>query len=123
MTVLVAHLPTKESAAAIRAGAAEARRRQEDLVVFELGDGAASTEASVSSAVADAEPGVPVRFESRDPRQPDAAGALLDAANHHDASVIVIGVRHRSPTGKLLFGSLAQEILLGAPMPVLAVKP
>ena len=120
MTVLVAHLPTRESAAAVRAGAAEARRRKEDLLVFELGDVA---DATISRAVADAEPGVPVRFECRDPRQPDAAGALLDAANHHDASVIVIGVRHRSPTGKLLFGSLAQEILLGAPMPVLAVKP
>ena len=120
MTVLVAHLPTKESAAAVRAGAEEARRRSEDLVVFDLGDSAQSV---LADTVAQADPGVPVRLEQRDPRQPDAAGALLDAANQHDASVIVIGVRHRSPTGKLLFGSVAQEILLGARMPVLAVKP
>ncbi|QWC83747.1 universal stress protein [Nocardioidaceae bacterium] len=119
MTVLVAHLPTRESTAALHAGAEEARRREEDLVVFDLGDG--TGRAAGESLVR--ESGVRVVVEQRDPRQPDAAGALLDAATRHDASVIVIGVRHRSPTGKLLFGSLAQQILLDATMPVLAVKP
>ncbi len=120
MTVLVAHLPTKESAAALRAAAQEARRRDEDLLVFDLGD---RPDADLTEAAFDAGAGVPVRFEQRDPRQPDAAGALLDAAARNDTSVIVLGVRHRSPTGKLLFGSLAQQILLDAAVPVLAVKP
>ena len=36
--------------------------------------------------------------------------------------IIVIGIRRRTPTGKLITGSQAQRILLDANCPVLAVK-
>ena len=37
--------------------------------------------------------------------------------------MIVIGMRHRRPVGKLIMGSTAQRILLDAPCRVIAVKP
>ena len=52
----------------------------------------------------------------------DALEELVEAADRIKASLIVIGLRRRSATGKLLTGSQAQRILLDANCPVLAVK-
>ncbi|WP_139977816.1 universal stress protein [Nocardioides litoris] len=54
---------------------------------------------------------------------PDAAGTVLARAAELDASLIVIGVRKRSPVGKLLLGSVSQSVILESEVPVLAVKP
>lgn len=51
-----------------------------------------------------------------------AAEDVLEAAESHGADLIVIGLRHRTPVGKLIMGSTAQSILLGAACNVLAVK-
>ena len=51
------------------------------------------------------------------------ADALLQAAKDDAVDLIVIGIRRRSRVGKLIVGSNAQEILLAADAPVLAVKP
>jgi len=53
----------------------------------------------------------------------DVAEAVIAAAEAEDASLIVVGIRHRTPVGKLLLGSVAQRIILEARCPVLAVKP
>src|SRR5665647_866365 len=53
----------------------------------------------------------------------DVAEDIIGAASREEAVLIVIGLRRRSPVGKLLLGSNAQRILLDAPCPVLAVKP
>ena len=47
---------------------------------------------------------------------------LIEVAEEVNADFIVIGLRRRSPVGKLILGSNAQRILLEAPCPVLAVK-
>jgi nucleotide-binding universal stress UspA family protein len=51
-----------------------------------------------------------------------AAEEVLEAAESLDAELLVIGVRHRTPVGKLIMGSTAQTILLSARCNVLAVK-
>lgn len=64
-----------------------------------------------------------IEVEIRRDVVPDVADAVLDAAEQSSADVIVVGVRHRSPVGKLLLGSVAQRVILDAPCPVVAVKP
>lgn len=54
---------------------------------------------------------------------PDVADAVLAAAQDTGATLIVVGVRRRSPVGKMLMGSVAQRVILEAHCPVLAVKP
>ncbi len=50
------------------------------------------------------------------------AADLIQAVADHDAEMIVIGIRKRSATGKMLLGSNALEILHDATVPVLCVK-
>jgi nucleotide-binding universal stress UspA family protein len=52
----------------------------------------------------------------------EPAEDLVAIAEDSDAELIVIGLRRRTPVGKLILGSNAQRILLDAPCPVLAVK-
>jgi len=53
----------------------------------------------------------------------DVADAVVATADEEQAALIVVGIRHRTPVGKLLLGSVAQRIILEAHCPVLAVKP
>jgi nucleotide-binding universal stress UspA family protein len=64
-----------------------------------------------------------VAFELSQPVGVDTAEELLKAMDGDDAELLVIGIRHRSPVGKLLLGSISQQLLLECPKPVLAVKP
>jgi nucleotide-binding universal stress UspA family protein len=64
--------------------------------------------------------GLDMHVEPPSPLEPSEE--LVRAAQAHDASLIVIGLRHRTPVGKFLLGSHAQRVLLEATCPVLAVK-
>ena len=49
----------------------------------------------------------------------DTAAGLLDAAEKHDAELIAVAGRKRSPTGKAVFGSVTQDVILSTDLPVL----
>ena len=49
----------------------------------------------------------------------DPADQLLEVAQEADANLIVVAGRKRSPTGKALFGSVTQSVILNAERPVM----
>jgi len=53
---------------------------------------------------------------------PDPAEQILSLAEDHDAALIVMSTKRRSPVVKLLLGSSAQQVILEAECPVLLVK-
>ncbi len=53
-------------------------------------------------------------------QQPPADG-IVELADEFDADQIVMGSRKRSPTGKAVFGSVSQQVLLEADDPVTVV--
>ena len=55
-------------------------------------------------------------------RGKEALEEIMDLVEATKASLLIIGLRKRSPVGKLFLGSVAQDILLNVPCPVLAVK-
>lgn len=128
MTVLVGYVPNAFGEAALTAAVEESQRRQERLLVVNMSrddvlvDARRAGEEQLARVGRDlAELGT--EFEVRQIEEGnDAADALLKVAADEKASVLVIGIRHRSPVGKLLLGSVAQRILLDASCPVLAVK-
>lgn len=53
---------------------------------------------------------------------PHPAEQILGLADDHDAALIVMSTKRRSPVVKLLHGSSAQQVILEAECPVLLVK-
>lgn len=49
----------------------------------------------------------------------DPAGEILEKARSVDADLVTVAGRRRSPAGKLLLGSVSQDVLLNADRPVL----
>ncbi|MDL5361737.1 universal stress protein [Halalkalicoccus sp. NIPERK01] len=49
----------------------------------------------------------------------EPAIALLDAAARHDADCVCVAGRKRSPAGKAIFGSVTQDVIMGADRPTL----
>jgi nucleotide-binding universal stress UspA family protein len=126
---VVGFIRTPEGEAAVEAAVEETRRRGGRLVVVHSargGDQDAATVIADREALEQLEQrlrseGIGVTV-SAFARGNDPAEDLVDVADTEQAALIVIGLRRRSPVGKLLMGSNAQQILLTADCPVLAVK-
>ena len=128
MTIVVGYIPTPEGLAAVDHAIAEARLTSSRLVVVNTGhygDYSHPNYASASDIDAlDAQlAGLGIDHEIRRPTDAaSAAEAILAVAGAEQASLVVIGVRRRSPVGKIFTGSTAQQVLLDADCAVLAVK-
>jgi nucleotide-binding universal stress UspA family protein len=128
--VVVGYVPKPEGEAAVEQGIAEAKLRGAELVVVNSHRGGleysdskyeradrdlAALEAKLEESG--------LRYDVRQlVRGLEPAEDLIAIAQDCDAELIVIGLRRRTPVGKLILGSNAQRILLDAPCPVLAVK-
>ena len=129
MTIVVGYVPTPAGEAAVQAAITEARLRDEDLLVVNSAREGAVVETTVAttedlSRVLTLADDAGVRAEVvRGTHRDDFTDEILDLAEKHGASLIVIGLRRRSTVGKFIMGSVAQRILLQADHPVLAVKP
>ena len=128
MSIIVGYVPTPVGRAALDAAIAEAKLRNEELLIVNSSrEGAlvdkntASMEDwnAVDAAVAAA--GIESQIIESTYRD-DLTEEFLRIASEQDVSLIVIGLRHRTQVGKFIMGSHAQRILLQADRPVLAVK-
>ncbi|MPZ94045.1 MAG: universal stress protein [Propionibacteriales bacterium] len=128
MTIVVGYTPTPLGEAAAATAIAEAARRQAELVVVNSSHGDAAVDpkfagpATLATLRAAIEAAGVTHHLTQSLSGLDPAESILRTAREYDADLIVIGVRHRTPVGKLLLGSTAQRVILDAECPVLAVK-
>jgi nucleotide-binding universal stress UspA family protein len=126
--IVIGYTADQFGQAALDHGIAEAGRRGTEVLVINSTSGDSYSDPAFAQAdqVRDVQArlntsGVP--FEWSQPVGVDAATELLAAMERPNAELLVIGVKHRNPVGKLLLGSVSQQVLLECPKPVLAVKP
>lgn len=128
MTILIGYLPTPEGEAALDHGIAEAKHRDTDIVIVNSPHKGATVDSDLVDDQAAAalveratSQGVTARV-SHTEHGGDITDTFERLVTETGASLVVIGLRHRSPVGKLIMGSDAQRILLDSTVPVLAVK-
>ena len=128
MTILVAYVPRPEGEAAFAKGLEIAQQTKEQLVVVNAGPGGPKEDPSLANEwdierleKRAAESGVKLEVKQF-VRGSSAVTEVKMLVSERQVSLVVIGLRVRSRVGKLLMGSVAQDILLSVPCPVLAVK-
>ena len=129
MKILVGYIPSAEGLAAVDWAIAEAQLHQASLTVLNTGNNGNYADPQFATSqdidALDAQlSSAGIAHEIRRPTDgTSAADSLLATAEEIGADQIVIGLRRRSPVGKLFTGSTAQAVLLGADCPVVGVKP
>ncbi|MFW2339514.1 MAG: universal stress protein [Acidimicrobiia bacterium] len=129
--VIVGYVRSPEGEAAVSAGIDAARLLDAELLIINSsrgGDGEREDEVVAMWAAGDA---IAERLESEGIRYRLAEHVLgntpskdlIDLAVAENADLIVLGLRQRSLVGKLILGSTAHEVLMGAPCAVLTIRP
>jgi nucleotide-binding universal stress UspA family protein len=132
MKIVVGYVMTDESTAALDWAIQQAGRGDTHIVVAHSIKGGGSIEAEQEEVIAYRKEldglerrltdlGIP-HSTRRLIRGYTPAEDLAQVVTEEQADLIAIGIRQQSRVGKLLMGSDAQEILLTAPCPVVAVK-
>jgi nucleotide-binding universal stress UspA family protein len=128
MTIIVGYRPTPEGRAALDRAVEEARRSNSRLLIINSAEQPTGSPEPIS-----AERGVDALSQRLTAdgivhaiRQldvdDDPAEVILSGVSDQAADLIVIGLRRRTPVGKLITGSVAQRVLLESGCAVLAVK-
>jgi nucleotide-binding universal stress UspA family protein len=127
--VVVGYIDTAEGKAALQRAIREARLRSAPLVVVSSQRGRDEPEhapdennSELDAIRSDIEAAGVVVTVRHVARGQDPANDLVSIADELAADLIVIGLRRRSPVGKLVMGSNSQQVLLEANCAVLAVK-
>lgn len=127
MLVVVGYLATPQGRAALERGLAEASLRDARLLVVHTEEGQRVEDTAEQrldlDRVRERLEGEVVDHEVRElARGNSPAEDLVEVAEEADADLIVIGIRQRSPVGKVVLGSNAADVILHAPCPVLSVR-
>ena len=128
MAIVVGFLATLEGRAALDAAVRESRLRNDNVVVVvstrpdEPAEQRQNLDVALA-AVRDELEAAGLDHEIRVLDGGDVADDLIGTAEETRAQLVVIGLRRRSPVGKLILGANAQRVLFDAPCPVLTVKP
>lgn len=127
MTILIGYVPTPAGEAALTAGLAEAARSGEEAVIVNSPRRGSVVDASLvgdteTLLVRAREAGVTATVDQTE-HGPDIVDAFEALVERTGARLVVLGLRRRSPVGKLVMGSDAQRLLLELDVPILAVKP
>ncbi len=130
MKIVVGFIDSPEGNAAIDKAVEEAKLRNGSLIVVHSKLGGRHDKAEDYVAMANALDDLAARLAEEGiehdiheyVRGDKPAEDLIQAVEEFDAQLIVIGIRERSATGKMLLGSNALDILHYSPVPVLCVK-
>lgn len=128
MTILLAYVSRPEGRAALDKAIEISKERNEPMLIVNASPGGQQEDASLVPAFEveqiEAElvaKGIQAEFKQY-VRGNNAVEEINDMVETRDISILVIGLRRRTAVGKLLLGSVAQEILMTVSCPVLCVK-
>ncbi len=129
-TIVVGYVPSPEGEAALDRAVEEANLRGSNLLVVNSQRGGRTADYEEMALTNEQVEVIHDRLHAEGIehdvrgliRGNDPADDLVAIAEEVSAEMIVIGLRKRTPVGKLIMGSNAQRVLLDATCPVLAVK-